>query len=67
LDLEVRYPAVPLGCGNLAMPQEVLDGSKARIGVKKLRGHGVAKPMTRNVQLALSRIGFDPLLDASDR
>ena len=67
LDLEVRYPAVALGCGNLAMPQEVLDGSKGSIGVEKLRGHGVAKPMTRDVQPALSRIVFDPLLDASDR
>ena len=67
LDLEVRYPAVPLGCGNLAMPQEVLDGSKVSIGVEKLRGHGVAKPMTRDVQPALSRIAFDPLLDASNR
>ena len=46
LDLEVRYPAVALGCGNLAMAQEVLDGRKASIGVEKLRGHGVAKPMT---------------------
>jgi len=34
LDLEVRYPAVALGCGNLAMPQEVLDGSKISIGVE---------------------------------
>jgi len=67
LDLEVRYPAVPLGCGNLAMPKEILDGSKISIGVEKLRGHGVAKPMTRDVQPALSRIVFDPLLDASDR
>ena len=67
LDLEVRYPAVPLGGRNLAMPQEVLDGSKVSIGVEKLRGHGVAKPMTRDVQPALSRIAFDPLLDASDR
>ena len=67
LDLEVRYPAVALGCGNLAMSQEVLDGSKISIGIEKLRGHGMAKPMTRGAQPALSRIGFDPLLDASDR
>ena len=67
LDLEVRYPAVALRCGNLAMPQEILDGSKVSIGIEKLRGHGVAKPMTRDVQPALSRIIFDPLLDASHR
>jgi len=67
LDLEVRYTAVALGGGNLAMPQEILDSSKASIGVEKLCGHGVAKPMTRDAQVALSRIVFDPLLDASDR
>jgi hypothetical protein len=27
LDLEVRYPAVVLGCGNLAMPQEGIRGT----------------------------------------
>ena len=65
LDLEVRYPAVALGCRNLAMPQEILDGRKVRIGIEKLRGHGVAKPMTRDVQLALSRIVFDPFSDGA--
>ena len=65
LDLEVRYPAVALRGGNLAMPQEVLNGRQISIGVEKLRGHGVAKPMTRDVESALSRIVFDPLLDAS--
>ena len=66
LNLEVRYPAVALGGGNLAMPQEVLNGRKVRIGIEKLRGHGVAKPMTRDIQFALSRIAFDPLLDPPD-
>lgn len=46
LDLEVRYPAVALRCGNLAMPQEILNGRKVSIGVEELRGHSVAKPMT---------------------
>ena len=67
LDLEVCYPAVALRCGNLAMSQKVLNGSKVGIGIEKLRGHGVAKPMTRDVQPALSRIVFDPLLDTSHR
>jgi len=67
LDLEVRYPAVPLGCGDLAMPQEVLDGSQGSIGVEKLSGHGMAKPVAGDVQPAFSRIGFHSLLDASDR
>ena len=67
LDFEVRYPAVALRGGNLSMPQEVLNRRKVRIGIEKLRGHGVAKSMTRDVQPALSRIVFDPLLDASHR
>jgi hypothetical protein len=65
LDLEVGYATVALRCGNLAMPQEILDGSEVSIGVEELRGHGVAKSMTRDIEAALSRIGFDPLLDAS--
>ena len=65
LDLEVGDPAVPLRCGNLPMPQEVLNGSKISIGIEKLSGHGVAKPMAGDVQFAFSRIGFYPLLDAS--
>ena len=65
LNLEVRYPAVALRGGNLIMPQKVLNGSKISIGVEKLRGHGVAQPMTGDVQLAFSRIVFHPLLDAS--
>ena len=65
LDLEVRYPAVPLGCGNLAMPQKVLNGSKIRIGVEELSGHGVAKTMAGDVQPGFSGIIFHPLLDAS--
>ena len=67
LDLEVCYSAVALRCGNLAMPQKVLNGSKVSIGIEKLRGHGVAKPMTRDAQAVVSRIVFDPLLDSSDR
>jgi hypothetical protein len=67
LDLEVRHPAVALRGGNLAMPQEFLNGSKISIGVEKLCGHSVPKPMTRDVQLALSRIVFDPLLNTSYR
>ncbi len=67
LDLDVRHLAVALGCGNLAMPQEILDGRQIGISVEQLRSHGVAKPMTRDVQAALSRIVFDPLLNASDR
>ena len=66
LNLEVRYSAVALSCGYLAMPQKVLNGCKISIGIEKLRGHGVAKPMTRNVEVALSCIVFDPLLDTSD-
>ena len=66
LDLEVRDPAVPLGRGNLIVPQEVLNGSQIRIGVEKLSGHGMAKAMARDIQLAFTRIGFHPLLDASD-
>jgi len=66
LDLEVRYPAIALGRGDLAMSEEILDRSQIRIGVQKLRGHGVTKLMTRDPQPALSRIVFDPLLDASD-
>ena len=45
LDLEVRYPTVALRGGNLAMAQEILDGRQVRVGIEKLRGHGVAKPM----------------------
>ncbi len=65
LDLEVRDPAVPLGCGNLAMPQKVLNGSQIRISVEKLGGHGVAQPMAGDVQLAFPRIVFHSLLDAA--
>jgi len=50
LDLEVRNPAVPLGGGYLAMPHKVLNGRKVRIGIEKLRGHSVPKPMTRDIQ-----------------
>src|SRR4030043_1937208 len=67
LDLEVCYPAVALRGGNLAVPQKALNGCKVSIGIEKLRGHGVAKPMTRDVQPALSCIVFDPLLNASHR
>src|SRR3990172_4935407 len=67
LDLEVRYPAVALRGGDLTMPQKVLNGSKVSISIEKLRGHGVAKPMTRDVEPTFSRIVFDPLLDASYR
>jgi len=67
LDLEVGYPAVALGCSNLAVSQEALYSRKGRIGIEKLRGHGVTKPMAGDVQLALSRIGFHSLLDSSDR
>jgi hypothetical protein len=56
LDLEVRYPAVALGCGYLAMRQEILNGRKASIGIEELRGHSVAKSMTRDIQHAFSRI-----------
>jgi len=49
LDLEVRYQAVALGCRNLAMPEEVLDRSKASIGVNKLRGHVVGEKSTKRV------------------
>ena len=55
LDLKVRYSAVALGCRNLAVPQKILDGNKGSIGVKRLCSHGVAKPMTRDIQAALSR------------
>jgi hypothetical protein len=48
------------------MSEEILDRSQIHIGVQKLRGHGVTKLMTRDPQPALSRIVFDPLLDASD-
>jgi hypothetical protein len=27
------------------MAQEILDRSQIRVGIEKLRGHGVAKPM----------------------
>jgi hypothetical protein len=65
LDFEVCYSAVTPGCGNLAIPQEILDSSKVSIGIEKLCGHGVAKSMTRDVEPALSRIVFDPFLDTS--
>ena len=67
LDLEVCYPAVALRGGDLAMPQKVLNGRKVSIGIEELRGHSMAKPMTRDVQSTFSRIVFDPLLDASHR
>jgi hypothetical protein len=49
------------------MPQEILDRCKIRVSIEKLRGHGVAKPMTGNPQPALSGIRFHPLLDPSHR
>ncbi len=67
LDLEIRDPAVPLGGGDLAMPEKVLNGRKVRIGIEKLRGHGVAQPMAGDVQFAFARIVFHSLLDAAHR
>jgi len=57
LDLEVRYQAVALGCRNLAMPEEVLDRSKASIGVNKLRGHVVGEKSTKRVENILYLLG----------
>ena len=65
LDFEVRYPAVALSGGDLTMPQEILDRRKISVGIEKLRGHSVAKPMTGDRQPALSCIVFDPLLNPS--
>ena len=65
LNLQIRNPAVALSCGNLTMPEKVLNGSQMRIGVEKLSGHGMAKPMTGDIQLTFARIGFHPLLDAA--
>ena len=66
LDLEVRHPAVPLGRRDVLVAQKVLDSGKVGIGVQKLRGEGVPQPMARHLKSALSRIVFDPLLDAPD-
>ena len=64
LDLEVGYSAVALGCGHLAMPQEVLDD----VAASALRScvAMVPKPMTRRSS-PLRAFVFDSLLDPSDR
>jgi len=52
LDLEVRYPAVALGGGNLAMPQQVLDGGKISIGVEgSQEGQGSQKGQTFKIRI----------------
>lgn len=54
VDVEVCNAAVTLCGRHLAMAQEVLNGRQIGIGVEKLRGHGMPKPMTRDAEMILS-------------
>ena len=67
LHLEVRDPAVALGRGDMGMSQEILDGGERGIGIEELcgRAYDAANDTTPATPL-LSRIVFDPLLDAPD-
>ena len=48
------------------MAQEILNGGEIGIGIEQLGGHGMAKMMTRHLELGLAGISFHAPLNAAD-